>query len=680
MSKLRTWLRGGLGFLYGTFCVGILVNLISNLLSFPLLWDWLVQHIPVVSLCGALVVLSTVLAWWPFHKRGDQAGLSSPFSPVYRKKLIQRLLQTYQLQRQHALQSQSYLPLRLHERLNATRPPHQRIFSQRGANQPVPFPSGTSLLEVCEQTAQDFLLLGASGAGKTMLLLDLACKLLMQGEHDPDSPIPVILNLSSWAKQKLPLESWLLDQLHFVYGIPPSLGQPLLNQDRWFFLLDDFDKLDVAVRSQCVKVINTYRKGHLAPLIVCSRSHEYLSGKTKLSLSIAVEIQPLQDQEVLAYLKNVGKPMAAVRVVLRTHPTLKQLINTPLMLRVVSTVYYGKGPRDLPQAGSAEEVRKKIFSRYVQMMLEPQEGRSFSSRQTVRFLAWLARQMKQHSQVEFYLEHLQQKWLPSPRVQRRFSLLTLLCIYGFGNLLGLGAFFVITFSKWFTLFSVAIPVAFAFQMLYLGPRLSKEEWSIEPGERLAWSWKKSLMGWIWAPVAAMVNADSLTTRISTALCVGLAAVIVNGLATRSLPEHIRTRPNQGIHDSGLRSLWSGLLYFLVISLVAWFLGGRVSDLFAGLAAGLAIGWVVGTYYGGISCCRHYLLRFLLWHRGVIPWRFVRFLDESVKCILLQRVGSGGGYSFIHSLFLDYFATLDPADGEALSQSVPPASSSEVKAL
>jgi len=40
----------------------------------------------------------------------------------------------------------------------------------------------------------------------------------------------------------------------------------------------------------------------------------------------------------------------------------------------------------------------------------------------------------------------------------------------------------------------------------------------------------------------------------------------------------------------------------------------------------------------------------------MPWHYVRFLEEATERILLQRVG--GGYRFIHPLFLDYFALLD----------------------
>jgi hypothetical protein len=48
---------------------------------------------------------------------------------------------------------------------------------------------------------------------------------------------------------------------------------------------------------------------------------------------------------------------------------------------------------------------------------------------------------------------------------------------------------------------------------------------------------------------------------------------------------------------------------------------------------------------------------LLWRNGSTPrpWQYVRFLDYAADRVLLRRVG--GGYSFIHPLLMDYFASL-----------------------
>jgi hypothetical protein len=77
--------------------------------------------------------------------------------------------------------------------------------------------------------------------------------------------------------------------------------------------------------------------------------------------------------------------------------------------------------------------------------------------------------------------------------------------------------------------------------------------------------------------------------------------------------------------------------------------------------------VVGLLYGGLASFRHYVLRFLLWRAGSVPWRYVPFLDYAAECILLRKVG--GGYIFIHRLLLEYFASLDtiPSREEASTQ-------------
>lgn len=53
------------------------------------------------------------------------------------------------------------------------------------------------------------------------LLLNLAHELLIRVQGDSHHPIAVILNLSSWAARKPPLEAWVIDQLRLVYGGVP---------------------------------------------------------------------------------------------------------------------------------------------------------------------------------------------------------------------------------------------------------------------------------------------------------------------------------------------------------------------------------------------------------------------------------------------------------------------------
>src|SRR5947209_3268021 len=43
---------------------------------------------------------------------------------------------------------------------------------------------------------------------------------------------------------------------------------------------------------------------------------------------------------------------------------------------------------------------------------------------------------------------------------------------------------------------------------------------------------------------------------------------------------------------------------------------------------------------------------------IIPWKYAHFLDYATKRILLRQVG--GGYTFIHRLLQEHFASLEPS--------------------
>ena len=62
------------------------------------------------------------------------------------------------------------------------------------------------------------MILGEPGSGKTTVMLTLANHLINQAEADTEAPIPVVLNLSSWAEESKPLEKWIVDELGKKYG------------------------------------------------------------------------------------------------------------------------------------------------------------------------------------------------------------------------------------------------------------------------------------------------------------------------------------------------------------------------------------------------------------------------------------------------------------------------------
>jgi predicted NACHT family NTPase len=70
---------------------------------------------------------------------------------------------------------------------------------QESNRPPSHLPPQTSMLQVYDQVNGRLLIVGEPGAGKTILLLELARGLLERARADETSPLPVVFHLSSWA-------------------------------------------------------------------------------------------------------------------------------------------------------------------------------------------------------------------------------------------------------------------------------------------------------------------------------------------------------------------------------------------------------------------------------------------------------------------------------------------------
>ena len=116
---------------------------------------------------------------------------------------------------------------------------------------------------------------------------------------------------------------------------------------------------------------------------------------------------------------------------------------------------------------------------------------------------------------------------------------------------------------------------------------------------------------------------------------------------------LKTTANQGIWltlgNSGLIGAVSGVaILTLSVAVDGWETG-----LFYGLAGGL----YVSLWVGGLDVIQHFLVRFLLWRSGSLPWRLAPFLDYAAEELhFLQKVG--GGYIFVHRYLLEHFAAME----------------------
>jgi hypothetical protein len=287
------------------------------------------------------------------------------------------------------------------------------IIVQRPAQQAQLLPPGTAVLDVFKELLRSLLILGEPGSGKTTMLLELTQELLDLAENDPTHPIPVVFNLSSWANQRLPLNRWICQELNQRYQVTKDLATRWIEQKTLLPMLDGLDEVAAPHREECVKAINRFRHAYAPPgLVVCSRVTDYEEFETRLQLQGSVCIQQLTLQQVDEHLEQAGEQLASVRAVLREDMVLRDMINTPLMMRIITLAYAGLPVEDIRSFGTLEERRQHLFNTYIDRMFERRGAKHpFTKKQTIRWLSWLARGMQRHAQSVFYLEDMQPSWL-----------------------------------------------------------------------------------------------------------------------------------------------------------------------------------------------------------------------------------------------------------------------------
>ena len=623
---------------------------------------------------------------------------------------------------QKSLFQETRILLGLSERTDAVVRPMD-LLVQRPDKTENPLSPGTEVVDVFDAMTQALLILGSPGSGKTTLLLEVARDLLDRATEHVTYPIPVVFSLSTWAESRRPIAEWLVDELNLQYDVPRKIGQAWVDTDQIAPLLDGLDEVKPEHRTACADAINAFRRDHgLLPLVVSSRTADYQALAVKLRLQGAVVVQPLTHSQVDSYLTKIGPAGVAVREAIRHDPTQWEMLDSPLMLNIVTVAYAGQ-PESQPRlSGTLEERRDHLFGAYVDQMFRRRGvDRRYTPQQIIHWLTWLAWQMARHSQTVFYIERLQPDWLPGEKrraVRLVFGLVFGLVglyvwlavvssvfelvfgpisglVYGLvsGLVLGLvndpskeiksvetvhwswrivsGLVFGLVLGLLSGLFFGLVGLgAGLFFGLVFGP-VNDPSGEIKLVEAVHWSWRKVLK----SEVLVFGLVFGLVVWLLGWLLFGLfiGTFILRGLLQKGLSVgEIETRdiPNQGIH----RSAWNALVFGLVFGLVGGLLvgpvfgpddGPLVSRLIGGLGAGLVGGLGAGLGAGGQACLGHLALRLLLVRSDSIPWNYVKFLDYAAERILLRKVG--GGYIFIHRMLLEYFAArYDASSVEATS--------------
>jgi hypothetical protein len=381
----------------------------------------------------------------------------------------------------------------------------KRTVRPRGQS-PKQLPQGGLITDVFNRAGSGLLIVGAPGAGKTTALLQLCDELLSRAEQDSGQAIPVVFNLASWSRDRVPFGIWLIDELSRAYQVPRRIASEWIQEDGLTLLLDGLDEVSDPYRDACADAINDWRDGHgLVPLVVCSRTAELQRLSSRLRLEEAVELQPPGDDEVdryLGYLEATGTPLSDVRAALVSDSELRRLLHSPLLLHIVALAYHGRPAVALYGSGTAAQRQTRLWEAYIARMFEQRPLSTdcrYAQDRAVVWLARLARMLHDRDQTEFHLDRLGPEWLPAPAEQQRVRLLTSF-IGGLAAGLVAGLTWALIELSYKLHFGVLTSISAGLvgglacgligaMVIGLSGGLTV---SIQSGERVRWSWSKLL--------------------------------------------------------------------------------------------------------------------------------------------------------------------------------------------
>ncbi|HEU4325050.1 MAG TPA: CHAT domain-containing protein [Roseiflexaceae bacterium] len=605
-------------------------------------------------------------------KDPDNSGVvNSTLNAHQREELLELLKQRYQALLDNAAAYQVRLQVRLQTCPDAVDPPWRRQILRSPAR-PRPIPPGTTPAELFDSQNGQLLVLGAPGAGKTTLIVELAQALTQRALLNKKARIPVVLNVASWRSGQT-LREWLARALRDVLGASQRFAARLAAGDDLLLLLDGLDELAAERRSGCVQAINAYlAEADLPslPLVVGCRSQEYAEIDDALELAGAVELLPLELPAVERELADV--PAASgVLAALHTDTVLRELATTPLMVNVLLLAHEGEA---VPQTESqtVEERRAALWATYLRrMLIQRPLDRTWQAARVLRSLRWLAGTLRERSQTNFLIDNLQPAVLPSARQRRLYRVLGGL---GVGLVLGLGAALIYGFAgSQAGGLGLTRPGVWGLGMvggliavLALALLGGKE---IQRTEQLRWSWAQMvkarrhalLVGLVGGLGVGLVGALSGQRQVGLVggLCIGILGALMMGWHASDLT--MRTRPMQGI----FASLRTGLILAFPCGLVGLVCIGLLNGLVNGLLNGLIFGLVSGLVFGLGPVLQHYALRLVLSRTGLFPFRAITFLDGMAERLLLER--DGAFFRFRHLLLRDFFADLTDAEIDHLAR-------------
>ncbi|MYV55034.1 NACHT domain-containing protein [Streptomyces sp. SID3212] len=339
-----------------------------------------------------------------------------------------------------------------------------------------------SELFLAKVPARRLLVLGAPGAGKTMVLIRLL--LLLTDRRVPGAdPVPVLFSLASWNPVTHDLLTWMAERLATDYrGLADPAPDPagtartatapattraraLLEEAFILPLLDGLDELPPTSRALALDTINrAFPPGQ--GFVLSSRVEEYKQAVTpasgvpvKAARAAGIELLPLTPAAAAAYLRQDAggentasaarwDPVTTQLTAVGVDNPVNQVLRSPLALFLARTIYNprpGEHSAALPDPGELRDRRRlstpasleqHLFDAFVPAAYRnrPENPCRWSAQQAEHTLLWLARHLRDTQRGTRDLAWWQLHRAAPPRMYRT----VLAAIASFAAVLGAG--------------------------------------------------------------------------------------------------------------------------------------------------------------------------------------------------------------------------------------------------
>ncbi len=525
-------------------------------------------------------------------------------------------------------------------------------------------------------SARRLVILGAPGAGKSMLALRLTIDLLHR--RTAADPVPVLLPLSAWDPEQ-PLADWIAGRLAVDHPALRrrirgprgrlTLAGHLVAERRILPILDGLDEIAEERRPDALAGIDELCGADRHLVLTCRTvEYEQAAAAGVLTATPVVEIQPLSSVDVIGYLTDGTREPDRWRTVFRQLEAgraapLTEVLDTPLMVWLARVVYESPStdPNVLLTADWAGDARG--IARHLLGGLVPAVYRSTPAA-VGRVQQWLANLARYAAEKPHELAwwRLRDHSRLSSRGGCLLVALGLCALWSVPRaMLADGAPVSVVAA---TIFGpvTGITGAVGASMLNLSQsepkrislRLRRAQVArglvvavFLAGSLVIVSVGIGLFRHGWTGLAHDL-LDGLRYGGAVGLAVGVAMSLFDSDSDRSIS------PRQAVREDRTATLVIGLAFAVITGGTLAYGFGPAGASVYGLTAGLVFGFAVNRWPW--FC----LARITLAIRGQTPWRLLAFLDGAHRQGILRQ--DGGVYQFRHARLQEHLAAR-PADSE-----------------